>query len=204
MKRDMDLVRRLVRIIESAELGTIRDPQGVDVYDARVQYHLRLLVDAGLARCVGTTTEGNVSLRLTWQGHEFLELSQNEPLWEQAKRYVSETTGGLSASALRSILERWQIDTLTEEQTLEVRPRRARRVLHKIAPTRRPEGRPAVRAGVYHFGPRTRESFEARPEVRVVAPQSWDTRYDRPWEPVLGGVKAGPEKAHEPPVRKSA
>lgn len=114
MKRDINLIRDLLNIIEHADYPGVTNRYGLSPYDPRVQYHLRLLSEAGFIRSVGQTTDGAVSVRLTWQGHEFLEMSRNEEVWERAKRFVIERTQGLSAGALQATLAAWLQAAATE------------------------------------------------------------------------------------------
>jgi hypothetical protein len=113
MKRDMNLVRQLLMVLESAGSANLVTSLGLNVTDQVVQYHLGMLVEAGLARSVGATANGDVSLRLTWQGHELLELTRNAALWDRAKHLVRERTGGLSAAALRAVLTALSLDAVS-------------------------------------------------------------------------------------------
>lgn len=121
MKRDLDLVRQLLFVIESSETAALNHVYGLSPGDQRVQYHLRLLVDAGLARGVGLTGEGSVCVRLTWDGHEMLELVRNESLWERAKRLVQDKTGGYSLEAIRAVLRKWTELSVADEDRWPVR-----------------------------------------------------------------------------------
>lgn len=121
MKRDLDLVRQLLFVIESSETAALNHVYGLSPGDQRVQYHLRLLVDAGLARGVGLTGEGSVCVRLTWDGHEMLELVRNESLWDRAKRLVQDKTGGNSLEAIRAVLRKWTELSVADEDRWPVR-----------------------------------------------------------------------------------
>ena len=106
MKRNLNLLRDLLLVIEAADTSAAAR-YDLNPYDAGVQYHLRLLFEGGYVRGVGETARGAVSVRLTWQGHELLELARNEAVWERAMRYVSERTGGVSVAILHKLLEQW-------------------------------------------------------------------------------------------------
>jgi hypothetical protein len=121
MKRDLDLIRQLLMVVENSEAATLNPSYGLTPGDQRVQYHLRLLVDAGLVRGVGLTGEGSVCVRLTWDGHELLELIRNEQLWERAKRLVSEKTGGSAVEAIRAVLRKWTEMSVADEDRWPVR-----------------------------------------------------------------------------------
>jgi DNA-binding PadR family transcriptional regulator len=121
MKRDLNLIRQLLLIIESAETTSLSQMHGLNPSDQQVQYHLRLLVDAGLVRGVGLTNDGAICVRLTWEGHELLELARNEQLWERAKRLVQDKMGGSPITAIRAVLARWAVMSTSEEERWPVR-----------------------------------------------------------------------------------
>ena len=43
-------------------------------------------------------------LRLTWEGHEFLDAARDDTRWNAAKRTVTSTTGGLAFEFLKAVL----------------------------------------------------------------------------------------------------
>ena len=110
MKRDLDLARRLLLEIEArgadCSLSLLRE--GSDNGDQqRVRYHLRLLIDAGVLKEVDRTSSGIPCVRLTHEGHEFLELARDQSRWNEAKRICQQRLAGLSLTILRGILLRW-------------------------------------------------------------------------------------------------
>ena len=42
--------------------------------------------------------------RMTWEGHDFLDIARKDSIWEQAKEQCLETTGGLSIELLKECL----------------------------------------------------------------------------------------------------
>ena len=93
--------------------------------DPEVQYHLRLMVDAHLLQCVGVAEDGAIAVRLTWQGHEFLELARNESMWERAKSFVQRRTQGLSAAVLQNILSKWATSCAADAESIRYIEHRA-------------------------------------------------------------------------------
>ena len=89
MKRDIDLVRKLLIYLEEKPNGKIvKDLELEGFLKGEVQYHLILMDQAGLINCersVSSTTSDRVirvyPFSLTWQGHEFLEASRSDTLW---------------------------------------------------------------------------------------------------------------------------
>lgn len=109
MKRDLDLVRQLLLDIElrgtDCSVGVLRTGANHETEEL-IRYHLRLLIDGGLLREVDRTSAGVPCVRLTHEGHEFLELSRNDALWREAKWHCQERTGGLSLTFIRQVLIR--------------------------------------------------------------------------------------------------
>lgn len=112
MKRDMDLVRKLLVYIEEEERADGRNGLMVSIEgysDQEVEYHLRLLVGAGLVT-TALADDGEVDFLstwptgLTWEGHDFLEAARNDTIWKKATELVRRTTGGLAFELLKSTL----------------------------------------------------------------------------------------------------
>ena len=109
MKRDMDLVRKILMACEEHEHG--RAPAGINIdgySDEEIGYHAFLMIEAGLARGFDGAGSGDPSpygciVSLTWEGHEFLDASRNDGLWAKAKQAAG-STGGMVLSVLKSVL----------------------------------------------------------------------------------------------------
>ena len=107
MKRDMDLVRKIMLAIESSNArGEIA--VHIDEYPGEViSYHLGLLREAGLIKAIDATTvdgEDYIPLGLTWAGHEFLDTARNENLWNKVKGKIAPTVGTVSLDLLKELL----------------------------------------------------------------------------------------------------
>jgi hypothetical protein len=87
MKRDMDLVRRILMFARSNDMHhpIPISHQFPDVHTKSLVYHLKLIQDANLAHVEHTSIGGWHVGHLTWEGHEFLDATLNDTLWEQAK-----------------------------------------------------------------------------------------------------------------------
>ena len=112
MKRDPDLIRKLlIHLEEKADDKVVKDLE-IDGYDkSEVMYHFILMDQAGFIRCereVSSSTPGRVikvyPFSLTWKGHEFLEASRNETTWNRAKALIKEKSGALSIDVLKALL----------------------------------------------------------------------------------------------------
>lgn len=94
MKRDMDLVRKLLIVIEGAEGPQFPCPLTADYHLDLVGYaeddieeHLVLLVSGKLItrNVAPDRSSPKQYLRLAWEGHEFLEVVRNDSAWKHVK-----------------------------------------------------------------------------------------------------------------------
>lgn len=112
MKRDIDLVRKLLIYLEEKPNDKIVKDLELDGFTKEeVQYHFILMDQAGLIRCeksISSTTSDRVirvyPFSLTWQGHEFLEASRNDTFWNKAKEIVKSKCGALSFDVVKALL----------------------------------------------------------------------------------------------------
>ena len=97
MKRDMDLVRKILIKMESNwgyeyfQEAKIR----IEGYsDSAVHYHLRIMIEKGLITTsfpegistVNSTYVEYMPETITWEGQEFLEAIREEGTWEKIKK----------------------------------------------------------------------------------------------------------------------
>lgn len=112
MKRDIDLARQLLLDIEGhgadCSVSVLRTGPNHDS-EEQVRNHLRLLIDAGLLKEVDQTNAGVPCVRLTYDGHELVELARSETRWREAKWACHDRTGGLSLTVIRGLLARWAL-----------------------------------------------------------------------------------------------
>ncbi len=118
MKRDMDLIRKILFEIEKYPhypefLSIVNDnpiPLEFESYDEEtINYHIKLLVEAGIVERFQGNTYPFTPRGLTWKGHEFLDLMRGESIWEQAKDTMKKT-GGMAFEILIKVL----IETATK------------------------------------------------------------------------------------------
>lgn len=109
MKRDMDLIRKILIEVEACE-----DPFGpedklmINGYEKKiVSYHVKLLCQAGLLEGHELKEVGSfkwLAGALTWEGHEFLDAARDETRWNKAKSLVVEKAGSLMFETLKFAL----------------------------------------------------------------------------------------------------
>jgi hypothetical protein len=110
MRRDLELIRKMILAIEDAPSGWAPHPLQVEGYsDTQVGYHAYLLIDAGLASGQDTTDSGSAGpeafiSRLTWAGHEFADASRDETRWKNATGVVREKAGTVTLAVLTQLL----------------------------------------------------------------------------------------------------
>lgn len=106
MKRDLDLIRKLLLAMEAQEHGLIQEELTVEGYaQEQIGFHFYLIGEAGLAKVVEDTNLQSQSpsafpLNLTWAGYEFLEAAKDETLWGKAKTHLIKPTGGIAFGIL--------------------------------------------------------------------------------------------------------
>lgn len=112
MKRDMDLVRKILFDLGDSEFSSDMGYPGIEGYsEDQIKHHVFIMKDAGLLTLTeGKKVEGffgkaeDLDLRITWEGHEFLEKVRDEKLWKSIVKTTKKKTGGLSFDILKAIL----------------------------------------------------------------------------------------------------
>jgi hypothetical protein len=111
MKRNIDLIRKLlIYLEEKKDDRMIKEMPKLDDHNsAEVMYHFVLMDEAKLIRCEREVTESGRVIKvypftLTWHGHEFLEASRNEDIWNKAKTVLKAKSGSLSFDLLKALL----------------------------------------------------------------------------------------------------
>lgn len=96
MKKDMDLIRKILLQIEEEYIDVALYNFSIDGYDMEtVAYHCALLFDGGyIADYKGQYASNKLYAfgvsRLTWQGHEFLDTIRNNDVWSKTKVVLKE------------------------------------------------------------------------------------------------------------------
>jgi hypothetical protein len=117
MKRDFELIRKLLIFFEEKQsAGHVQLPP-IDGYDERtVKYHLVLLYEGGLLSCeaVRSTTSDRViyviPFDLTWDGHEFLDKVRSESVWRRIRDVITSKGGSLAFSVVNELATRFALE----------------------------------------------------------------------------------------------
>ncbi len=114
MKRDMDLVRKILLTAEALPYASsFQSLDGVE--EEQFITHVLWLKEAGLIEAIGQAGSGSFAKYakvsgLTWQGTEFVAAMQNDTLWAKAKERFM--TPGISFTL--DIVKAWLVDQITK------------------------------------------------------------------------------------------
>jgi len=110
MKRDMELIRKILLAVEASPSAYAPYPLIIKGYtDTQTAYHSYLLIDAGLVH-------GHVSIeldsesplapieKLTWAGHEFLDAARDDTRWKKVTRTLLEKGETVTIGVLQGLL----------------------------------------------------------------------------------------------------
>ena len=99
MKRDLDLIRLILLEVEkNPDPQAWIDPELERYEPEQISYHIMLLDQAGLVEGWNRSAIGifRWSVRnLTWRGHEVLEASRDQDVWQKTKNRLSDLAPGL-------------------------------------------------------------------------------------------------------------
>lgn len=119
MKRDMDFIREILFQIEDFvpdQMSSSQPPFGLlkisnqSNSNVKILDHLSQLEESGLIQKQSLRHEEDgivlVTPRLTWEGHDFLEVARDNTRWNQAKKLIKEKGGSLMIDILKPVLIR--------------------------------------------------------------------------------------------------
>lgn len=111
MKRDMDLIREILRAVEACEDSYGINSPIIEGYSVgQIAYHLRLLNESGLIE-VKSVADGfqqedeYMGINLTWDGQDFLNAARDDSLWKKAKETVIDSGVGFTIQSLLAWLK---------------------------------------------------------------------------------------------------
>jgi uncharacterized protein DUF2513 len=120
MKRDMELIRKILLAVEASPSGwapsEVHELQMEGYSEEEVGYHALLVIEAGFAKGEDMTGAGlsprGFLYRLTWQGHEFLDAARDDTRWNKAWTIVREKAGSVTVDVLKQVLTGLMKDAL--------------------------------------------------------------------------------------------
>ncbi len=97
MKRNWETIRELLVKVEECTLPTdkVRLNCFPEERAVEVSYHMALLIEAGLVKgevnqTIGPEVKDFFVQRLTWEGHEFLDVIRSDTVWQKTKNAFCE------------------------------------------------------------------------------------------------------------------
>lgn len=96
MKRDMELIRKILLTVEEQYVDTALYDIKVEGYDLKtIAYHCNILYDAGLISnykgfYADNELQGFGVSSLTWEGHEFIDKIRDDTVWNKTKAIIRE------------------------------------------------------------------------------------------------------------------
>ena len=128
MKRDMDLIRKLLLQIEggktsfqivpkshAASFGIADEDAMEDELASKMERHMEPLQEAGLATFETAMSGEWFDAKITWLGYEFLETVRDPEIWDQAKNGAAKAGG--AGLELLGQLAKGLIKTKIEQHT---------------------------------------------------------------------------------------
>ena len=116
MKRDIDLVRKILVELEKLPLSDGGHDIQIEGYDSNeVNYHTMLMQEGRLitARVISATEPFQTGIRtftkylpmaITWDGHDFLEAARHDQRWEEVKKQIKEKATSAPFDVIKSLL----------------------------------------------------------------------------------------------------
>lgn len=108
MKRDLDLLRNMLLLIEES-MPEITNDDFAELSDnpQLIAFHIQLLIDAGFIAYYDASTIGNpnyfIITRMTFAGCEYLDSVRSTKIWEQAKQKLSAVGGSATLDVITSL-----------------------------------------------------------------------------------------------------
>lgn len=113
MRRDMDLIRDLLLKLEALEVrpsavlllgGQDKEVLSEGKTPEEIDYHLSLIYEAGFISAPSfSSLDGRIPFqRLSWQGHEFVDVIRDPAVWKKTKEGAT-TIGGWTVGIIKDI-----------------------------------------------------------------------------------------------------
>jgi DNA-binding MarR family transcriptional regulator len=111
VKRDMELVRKLLFFLEEKPDHVVMEKVVLEGYDdSTIAHHVIILYEAGYIEGEPQVSKSSKRIivvwpnRLTWEGHEFLAASRNESVWKKVKAKLTSGAGDIPIAILKELL----------------------------------------------------------------------------------------------------
>jgi len=109
LKRDMELVRRILVTLEDADQTQGWIPLQFECYtDDQISYHIKILAEQGIISATDCSNMKNFAWRakgLTWDGHDYIEAIRDEGRWQKVKDWIKATGKILTIETLKEAVK---------------------------------------------------------------------------------------------------
>ena len=107
MKRDWELIRKIMLAIESSPCDMHVSSFSIEEYDPEiVGYHIKLLSDARLVEAINSSSDETMyeyyAQDLTLAGHEFLDNIRSDTNWNKIKTLIKSKGGELTFETIKA------------------------------------------------------------------------------------------------------
>ena len=107
MKRDLELIRKILLIVENLDDDGSFDLIIPGYPSAEINYNAKLLIDEGYINGKHKQyISGEKFLyleSLTWSGHDLLDSIRNESVWRKLKHTIQDSTGSVALETLKAL-----------------------------------------------------------------------------------------------------
>jgi hypothetical protein len=108
VKRDFDLIRKILLYVEENHDGSVMYIRGLENYDNKVlMTHCEILINQkfleGEVSRVDTGEGIYICKGITYEGYEFLDKIRNTTFWKKIKKYAKEHAIEISFNTINSI-----------------------------------------------------------------------------------------------------
>ena len=106
MKRDMDLIRKILLIVEESKSSNVIEGYTQD----EIKYHQSLIIEADLAKgrvlpdfSSPTNIPAVVNISgLTWKGHDFIEAISSDTNWQKVKDFLKDAGKQITIETIKA------------------------------------------------------------------------------------------------------
>jgi len=110
MERNWDTIREILTLFEevTTEKGALRLSNFAGERADEISYHMELLIERGLvygqmSKTLGRGPHDFIAARLTWEGHELLDVIRNNSVWQKTKKSFASKGLSMTFDLVKSV-----------------------------------------------------------------------------------------------------
>ncbi len=109
MKRDMELIRKILVAIEDSNQTQGYIPLQFESYtEDQISYHVKLLADRGIISAIDCSSKTSFVWRakaLTWDGHDYIEAIRDDARWQKVKDWIKNAEKILTIETMKEAIK---------------------------------------------------------------------------------------------------